>query len=212
MVALSAVHAYAQVSGGPSAVIVDVGSQTSSRPAGGVITAVYLTACVRDLLAGQDVLFLTEAITSYQTVAQHLRVNTPPNEWWFLSSATAPTCSAGRPRCTGWRAGTGRRRSPSSTTTGAAPTVSGPGQLPGVLAEALPAVRGGRSAAVAAHLAPAQRGPAWPRGRPGRGVPPSRGPLSPAAAAAAAPSRSRPAARPADRPWRTRSADAVRWP
>jgi len=47
------------------------------RPEDGVITPRYLTACVRDLLAGEDALVLTEAITNFQVVAEHLRVNKP---------------------------------------------------------------------------------------------------------------------------------------
>jgi acetolactate synthase I/II/III large subunit len=47
------------------------------RPQDGVITPQYLTACVRDLLAGSDSLVLTEAITSYQVVADHLRPSVP---------------------------------------------------------------------------------------------------------------------------------------
>jgi acetolactate synthase I/II/III large subunit len=47
------------------------------QPENGMITPAYLTACVRDLLAGEDALFLTESITSYQAVAEHLRVNRP---------------------------------------------------------------------------------------------------------------------------------------
>jgi acetolactate synthase-1/2/3 large subunit len=47
------------------------------RPQGGVITPQYLTACVRDLLAGEDALVLTEAVTNFQVVAEHLRVNRP---------------------------------------------------------------------------------------------------------------------------------------
>jgi acetolactate synthase I/II/III large subunit len=47
------------------------------RPQDGVITPQYLTACVRDLLAGTDSLVLTEAITSYQVVADHLRPSVP---------------------------------------------------------------------------------------------------------------------------------------
>ena len=47
------------------------------RPANGVITPQYLTACVRDLLAGEDALVLTEAVTNFQVVAEHLRVNKP---------------------------------------------------------------------------------------------------------------------------------------
>ena len=47
------------------------------RPEAGVITPRYLTACVRELLAGTDSLVLTEAITNYQVVAEHLRPATP---------------------------------------------------------------------------------------------------------------------------------------
>jgi len=47
------------------------------RPANGQITPQYLTACVRDLLAGEDALVLTEAVTNFQVVAEHLRVNKP---------------------------------------------------------------------------------------------------------------------------------------
>jgi acetolactate synthase I/II/III large subunit len=47
------------------------------QPEPGVITPQYLTACVRDLLAGTDSLVLTEAITNYQIVADHLRPAKP---------------------------------------------------------------------------------------------------------------------------------------
>ena len=47
------------------------------RPRDGVITPQYLTACVRDLLAGEDTLVLSESITNFQVVAEHLRVNKP---------------------------------------------------------------------------------------------------------------------------------------
>jgi acetolactate synthase-1/2/3 large subunit len=47
------------------------------KPADGQITPQYLTACVRDLLAGEDALVLTEAVTNFQVVAEHLRVNKP---------------------------------------------------------------------------------------------------------------------------------------
>jgi acetolactate synthase-1/2/3 large subunit len=47
------------------------------RPDGGVITPQYLTACVRDLLADEDALVLTEAVTNFQVVAEHLRLNKP---------------------------------------------------------------------------------------------------------------------------------------
>ncbi|HYY17228.1 MAG TPA: thiamine pyrophosphate-requiring protein [Streptosporangiaceae bacterium] len=46
-------------------------------PDNGVITPQYLAACVRDALADDDPLFLTEAITNYEVVAEHLRVNRP---------------------------------------------------------------------------------------------------------------------------------------
>jgi acetolactate synthase I/II/III large subunit len=47
------------------------------RPEPGVITPRYLTACVRELLAGTDALVLTETITNYQVVAEHLRPAKP---------------------------------------------------------------------------------------------------------------------------------------
>ena len=47
------------------------------RPAGSVITPEYLTACVRDAIAGEDALVLSEAVTSFQIVARHLRLNRP---------------------------------------------------------------------------------------------------------------------------------------
>jgi acetolactate synthase I/II/III large subunit len=47
------------------------------QPEPGVITPRYLTGCVRELLAGSDALVLTEAITSYQVVAEHLRASRP---------------------------------------------------------------------------------------------------------------------------------------
>jgi acetolactate synthase I/II/III large subunit len=50
---------------------------TLERPEGGMITPRYLTACVRELLAGTDALVLTETITSYQVVAEHLRASRP---------------------------------------------------------------------------------------------------------------------------------------
>jgi len=50
---------------------------TLERPEAGVITPRYLTACVRELLAGTDSLVLTEAITNYQVVAEHLRPAAP---------------------------------------------------------------------------------------------------------------------------------------
>jgi acetolactate synthase-1/2/3 large subunit len=47
------------------------------QPEDGVITPAFLTACVRDLLADEDALILTESVTNFQTVAEHLRVNRP---------------------------------------------------------------------------------------------------------------------------------------
>ena len=47
------------------------------RPEAGVITPRYLTACVRDLLRDTDALVLTEAITNYQIVSEHLRASRP---------------------------------------------------------------------------------------------------------------------------------------
>jgi acetolactate synthase-1/2/3 large subunit len=47
------------------------------QPEPGVITPRYLTACVRDVLHGTDALVLTEAITNYQVVAEHLRASRP---------------------------------------------------------------------------------------------------------------------------------------
>lgn len=52
-------------------------AEALERPADGQITPQYLTACVRDLLAGEDALVLTEAVTNFQVVAEHLRVNRP---------------------------------------------------------------------------------------------------------------------------------------
>jgi acetolactate synthase-1/2/3 large subunit len=46
-------------------------------PANGEITSRYLAACVRDLLAGEDALVLTEAITNFGPVAEHMRMNRP---------------------------------------------------------------------------------------------------------------------------------------
>jgi acetolactate synthase-1/2/3 large subunit len=47
------------------------------QPEPEVITPRYLTRCVRELLAGTDALVLTEAITNYQVVAEHLRASRP---------------------------------------------------------------------------------------------------------------------------------------
>jgi acetolactate synthase-1/2/3 large subunit len=46
-------------------------------PDHGAITPQYLAACVRDALADDDPLFLSEAITNYEIVAEHLRVDRP---------------------------------------------------------------------------------------------------------------------------------------
>ncbi|HET9079974.1 MAG TPA: thiamine pyrophosphate-requiring protein [Trebonia sp.] len=51
--------------------------EAEEHPEDGVITPAYLTACVRELLAGEDALILTESVTNFQTVAEHLRVNQP---------------------------------------------------------------------------------------------------------------------------------------
>ena len=47
------------------------------RPDGNVITPQYLTACVRDLIAGEDALVLSEAVTNFQVVSEHMRLNKP---------------------------------------------------------------------------------------------------------------------------------------
>ncbi len=47
------------------------------QPEAGTITPQYLTTCVRDALAGEDALFLSEAITNYEVVAEHLRASRP---------------------------------------------------------------------------------------------------------------------------------------
>jgi acetolactate synthase-1/2/3 large subunit len=204
------------------------------RPsADGEITPQYLTACVREALADEDVLVLTEAITNFQVVAEHLRVNRPGSligsgggslgwagggvvgaklaapertvvalvgDGSYLfgvpSSAQWVARRYGTPALTviydnrGWRA-------PKQSTLGVHPsgaaasaddfhvsfepeadlpgvaaaaggafaaTVSDPAALPGVLKEALDAVRGGRSAVVAVHIPVAQGagGPAAP--------------------------------------------------
>ena len=62
------------------------------RPEAGVITPRYLTACVRELLAGTDALVLTEAITNYQVVAEHLRPSRPGS---YLGSGGASLGWAG---------------------------------------------------------------------------------------------------------------------
>ena len=47
------------------------------QPEPGVITPRYLTACVREALAGTDAVVLTEAVTNFQVVAEHLRAIRP---------------------------------------------------------------------------------------------------------------------------------------
>jgi acetolactate synthase I/II/III large subunit len=51
--------------------------EAAERPKDGVITAEYLTACVRRLLEGEDALVLTEAVTNSKIVAEHLRPTRP---------------------------------------------------------------------------------------------------------------------------------------
>ncbi len=53
------------------------GWQAREEPHGDVITPAYLTACVRELLTGEDAIVLTEAITNFQVVAEHLRPDRP---------------------------------------------------------------------------------------------------------------------------------------
>jgi acetolactate synthase-1/2/3 large subunit len=49
----------------------------AEEPPGDAITPAYLVACVRELLAGEDALVLSEAITNYLTVNEHLRPDRP---------------------------------------------------------------------------------------------------------------------------------------
>ncbi|MBO0804752.1 MAG: hypothetical protein J2P25_16970, partial [Nocardiopsaceae bacterium] len=49
----------------------------AERPAGEVITAEYLTACLRRLLDGEDALVLHEVVTGSRAVAEHLRPSRP---------------------------------------------------------------------------------------------------------------------------------------
>jgi acetolactate synthase I/II/III large subunit len=51
--------------------------EAAERPTDGVITAEYLTACVRRLLEGEDALVLHEVVTSSRAVAEHLRPTQP---------------------------------------------------------------------------------------------------------------------------------------
>jgi acetolactate synthase-1/2/3 large subunit len=53
------------------------GREAAERPRDGVITAEYLTACVRRLLEDEDALVLHEVVTSSKAVAEHLRPGTP---------------------------------------------------------------------------------------------------------------------------------------
>jgi len=193
------------------------------QPDPAVITPRYLTACVRELLAGTDALVLTEAITSYQVVAEHLRASRPGSllgsgggslgwagggavgaklacperavvcltgDGSFLfgvpSSAQWVARRYGTPALTiiydnrGWAApkfstlqvhpeGAAAKADdfhvsfePEVDLPGVAQaaggaygvTVSDPGELPGVLKDALAVVHGGRSAVVSVHLPP----------------------------------------------------------
>ena len=188
-----------------------------------MITPRYLTACVRELLAGTDALVLTEAITNYQVVAEHLRASRPGSllgsgggslgwagggavgaklacperavvcltgDGSFLfgvpSSAQWVARRYGTPALTiiydnrGWAApkfstlqvhpeGAAAKADdfhvsfePEADLPGVARaaggaygvTVSDPGELPGVLKDALAVVHGGRSAVVSVHLPP----------------------------------------------------------
>ncbi len=47
------------------------------QPSGGVITPEYLTGRVRELLAGTDALVLSETVTNFGVVREHLRASTP---------------------------------------------------------------------------------------------------------------------------------------
>jgi hypothetical protein len=51
--------------------------KAAEQPKDGVITAEYLTACVRRLLDGEDALILTEVVTNSRIVQEHLRPNRP---------------------------------------------------------------------------------------------------------------------------------------
>jgi acetolactate synthase I/II/III large subunit len=51
--------------------------EAAERPADGVITAEYLTACLRRLLEDEDALVLHEVVTSSRAVAEHLRPSRP---------------------------------------------------------------------------------------------------------------------------------------
>ena len=49
----------------------------AEQPKDDVITAEYLTACVRRLLESEDALILTEVVTNSRAVQEHLRPNRP---------------------------------------------------------------------------------------------------------------------------------------
>ena len=51
--------------------------EAAEQPKDDVITAEYLTACVRRLLDGEDALILTEVVTNSKAVQEHLRPNRP---------------------------------------------------------------------------------------------------------------------------------------
>jgi acetolactate synthase I/II/III large subunit len=189
----------------------------------GVITAQYLTACVRRLLADEDALILTEVVTNSKTVADHLRPNRPGSVihhgggslGWAGGAAVGAKLAApdrtvvclvgdgsflfgvpssaqwvarryGTPALTviydnrGWAAprfstlqvhpdGAAAKADdfhvsfePEADLPGVARaaggaygvTVSDPGELPGVLKDALAVVHGGRSAVVSVQLPP----------------------------------------------------------
>ena len=50
---------------------------TQEQPQDGVITPEYLTACVREALAGEDALLLTEVVTNQRAVSEHMRADRP---------------------------------------------------------------------------------------------------------------------------------------
>ncbi len=49
----------------------------AERPRDDVITPAYLTACVRELLAGEDAIVLAEVVTNSEMLSHHLRANRP---------------------------------------------------------------------------------------------------------------------------------------
>ena len=51
--------------------------ESAEQPKDGVISAEYLTACVRRLLEGEDAIVLTEVVTNSRAVAEHLRPRRP---------------------------------------------------------------------------------------------------------------------------------------